>query len=388
MERPVYQLYSSIDCYGWAAYLLNRFLSENKGKEVVVEVNSPGGSVDQAIVMQKMLQAHGNVTVRFVGMCASAVTWMAFGAKSIEIYDDSFWMCHRSSITVDIYRSMKVEDIEKTILQLQSQKKTTQAVDLMIIQKYHQRSQSKDKSIEQVISLMNEERFLSAAEAQEWGFVDRVVPSTKQSHVNAVSMIVQNCAQQNIPLPRTIDLDSLKRDLEAEKDDGLLAKFLRSLTAAFRTKQDNQAFQDDSEENSSCTNVQEDEDTNPKPQKEMNKKFVFINALLAVAGFEVTDGKITLSEDQMQQLEDALAEAKQKKDIIDSAIAELDGVSENVKSMAGLKNKILAIKTVIDRMPIAAPAGASVPQKSEEEQKQENLDKNAVDPVNDYARNM
>ena len=384
MERPVYQLYSSIDSYGWAAYLLKRFLSENKGKEVVVEINSPGGSVDQAIVISKLLQDHGNVTVRFVGMCASAVTWMAFGAKGIEIYDDSFWMCHRSSITVDIYRSMKVEDIDQTIQQLKSQKKTAEAVDLMIIQKYHQRCASKDKSIEQVISLMNEERFMPAAEAMEWGFVDKVLPSTKQSHVNAVSMIVQNCAQQNIPLPHTIDLDALKRDLEAEKEDNLLAKFLRSLTGAFRTKNEKSETQGNPDVQDSTGS----EPITPKPQTEMNKKFVFINALLAVVGFEVTDGKVTLSEDQMQQLENALAEAKTVKDAQDAAVAELDSISDTVKSIDGVKNKVLAIKTILDRMPVAAPAGASVPQKTEAEVKQEQLDESAVDPVNAFARNM
>ena len=385
MEQPVYQLYSSIDPYGWAAYLLNRFLSDNKGKAVVVEINSPGGSVDQAIVMSKMLQSHGNVTVRFLGMCASAVTWMAFGAKSVEIYDDSFWMCHRSSITVDIYRSMNVEDIDKTIRQLQAQKKTAEAVDLMIIQKYHQRCQSKDKTVEQVIALMNEERFMTAAEAQEWGFVDRVVPSTRQSHVNAVSMIVQNCAVQNLPLPATVDLDALKRELESERDDGLLARFLRSVTAAFRRTPDTPA--DNSADGAPAS---EATITNPKPQTQMNAKFILINALLAVAGFEVTDGKITLTEDQMQQLEDALSQAKQQKDAYDAATQLLDDISDNVKSMDGLKNKVLAIKTLLDRMPVQAPAGAGTvpPQKTAEEVKQEKLDEAAVDPINNVARNL
>lgn len=385
MEKPTFKFYYSIDAYGWATYLLQRFLTENKGKEVVIEVNSPGGSVDQAIVIQKLLQGHGNVTVRFVGMCASAVTWMAFGAKCIEIYDDSFWMCHRSSITVDIYRSMKVDDIDRMILQLQSQKKTAEAVDLMIIQKYYQRSQAKNKTIEQVISLMNEERFMSAAEALEWGFVDTVIPATKQSHVNAVSMIVQNCAQQGLPLPQTIDLDALKRDLEAEHDDGLLAKFLRSLTAAFRPKASNQE-----EVNTEDATASEDTIINPNPTNEMNIKFVLINALLAVAGFEVSDGKVTLTEDQMQKLEDALADAKIVKDAHDAAVQTLDGISENVKSIEGLNNKVLAVKAVLDRTPAFAPAGAGVtaPQKSEQEKKQEAIDNSAKDPVNGYARTL
>lgn len=384
MEKPIHQLYSSIDSYGWAAYLLNRFLSDNKGKEVVVEVNSPGGSVDQAIVMSRMLEKHGNVTVRFLGMCASAVTWMAFGAKNVEIYDDSFWMCHRSSITVDIYRSMNVEDIDKTIRQLQAQKKTAEAVDLMIIQKYHLRCQSKNKSVEQVIALMNEERFMTAAEAFEWGFVDRIVPSTKQSHVNAVTMIVQNCSAQNLPLPPTIDLDALKLDLDAEKEDGLLAKFLKSVTGAFRRPTENNTQED------SGTQEPEDSNTNSKPLTQMNKTFILVNALLAVAGFEVTDGKITLSEDQMQCLENALAAAKAEKEAFDAAQQVLDGISENVKSMDGLKNKALAIKTILDRMPLASPAGAGTvpPAKTAEEVKQEKLDEAAVDPINQVARTL
>lgn len=78
----------------------------------------------------------------------------------------------------------------------------------------------------------------------------------------------------------------------------------------------------------------------------MNKDFVNANALLQVEGFEVTDGKVTLTASQLAAIENALK---------DSANAEkaLDDVSPKVKEITGLQNKVKALTIMLDNAPVA-----------------------------------
>ena len=119
----------------------------------------------------------------------------------------------------------------------------------------------------------------------------------------------------------------------------------------------------------------------------MNKKFVFVSLLLAVAGFEVADGKVTLTEEQMQKIEDALASADNQKKESDKAVASLDAISDNVKSIDGLANKVLALKTLLDRVPGVAPAAPQTTTTAEDKL-QKSLDEVAKDPINQEARSF
>ena len=93
MSFEVIEINGSIDHYGWQTSTLRYMLNKSKDKKVVCKINSPGGSVDQAIAISKLFEEHGNVTVEFIGFCASCVTFMAFGAKEIVASDDTFWLC-------------------------------------------------------------------------------------------------------------------------------------------------------------------------------------------------------------------------------------------------------------------------------------------------------
>ena len=120
----------------------------------------------------------------------------------------------------------------------------------------------------------------------------------------------------------------------------------------------------------------------------MEKKFVLVNALLAVAALEVSDGKVTLTVDQMQAIEDALAQKKAVEDGVKDATDALDAISDNVKAIDGLKNKVMAVKTVLDRTPLVAPTAQTPLPKTEDQKKAEELAASAVDEVNQEAKNL
>ena len=61
----------------------------------------------------------------------------------------------------------------------------------------------------------------------------------------------------------------------------------------------------------------------------MKNDFVSVNALLQVEGFEVTDGKVTMTIDQLAVIENALKASGE-------AVKVLDEVSPKVKAITGL----------------------------------------------------
>ncbi|ANN78916.1 head maturation protease, ClpP-related [Bordetella flabilis] len=68
-------------------------------KPVTVNVNSPGGDMFEGVAIYNMLRAHkGEVTVRILGMAASAASIIAMAGDIIEIGRPSFFMIHNAWI--------------------------------------------------------------------------------------------------------------------------------------------------------------------------------------------------------------------------------------------------------------------------------------------------
>lgn len=66
---------------------------------VTVNINSPGGDMFEGIAIYNMLRAHkGQVTVRVLGMAASAASIIAMAGDVIEIGRPSFFMIHNAWI--------------------------------------------------------------------------------------------------------------------------------------------------------------------------------------------------------------------------------------------------------------------------------------------------
>lgn len=76
----------------------------------------------------------------------------------------------------------------------------------------------------------------------------------------------------------------------------------------------------------------------------MNKKFLNVNALLKVEGLEENEGKVVLTTQQLQAVEDNLAELQGKVENngnLEKTIADkLDAFSEEVKNTEGIQAKI------------------------------------------------
>ena len=65
--------------------------------DVVVNINSPGGDVFEGLAIYNLLRAHkGKVTVRVLGLAASAASFIAMAADEVQIARAGFFMIHNA----------------------------------------------------------------------------------------------------------------------------------------------------------------------------------------------------------------------------------------------------------------------------------------------------
>lgn len=391
MERKIIEINGILDDWGWLRSNVRYMLNKHKNSPVLCVVNSFGGSINEGLAISKLFEDHGDVVVRFVGCCASAATWMAFGAKEVEMAEDAFFLVHQCSNLVSIYKSMKIEDIEATIKKLENMKKSQEAFNLIIAKKYADRL-PEGKTLDDVFALMAEERWMTADETKEWGFVDKVIPGVNKMGKDTQNLVAMNCASLNLPVPHF-------KQVEQEDNQPIVQAIINGIKNVLMPKKKEDAVDVDNpalsvnnpalSENNPASSDEGQEGKSINNQSVMNKKFLNLIALLAIASDQQTEdtGSVTLTFDQLQTIENALATGKAQEQVVKDVEVILDGVSENVKKMEGVKNKALALVNLVENFPVQAPAGNIIP-KGESDAKKEALKASAKDPINEEAQNL
>lgn len=82
---------------GMTAKIVSAVLRRNRGKEVTVNINSPGGDFFEGLAIYNLLKEHdAPITVRVVGMAASAASVIAMAGTTIKIAEAGFFMIHNA----------------------------------------------------------------------------------------------------------------------------------------------------------------------------------------------------------------------------------------------------------------------------------------------------
>ena len=369
MNEVILDINGMIDHHGWQRSYIRYFLDRNKGKAVRCRINSPGGSVDQALAISKLFETHGNVTVEFVGFCASAATFMAFGAKSIEMNADSLWLCHKCTVPVSLYGNLNEEQLDATIKELERIKKNEEVINLVIAKKYLSKCSAKGKTLQDVFDLLKQEKWMDAETVLEWGFIDKIVKGEDTITEDYRNMLVENCVSMNLPSPlkdsKPVIVDNKEELADMTQGNDLVARFVSAVKAIFTPM------------------PKSTEDNNPINNSTiMNKTFVMVNALLGVEGLAENNGKVELTIDQLQKICNALKEADDNKQSVTKATEALDAISPNIKGITGLENKIQAVAVVLNMVPKGVPAGNALPK----DDKAEDFSETAKDPVNEFVK--
>lgn len=368
MNETVITLFGSIDRYWYNKNYLKYFLDKAKDQPVRLKVSSPGGDVAEAVAMSSLMAEHGNVTVEFISFNASAATILAFGAKSIEMHEDGMWLAHKCSLGIDIWGHLNADQIEDVIKELQNKKKSAEAIDLMIAQKYINRS---GKTLKEIITLMEEERWMPATEAKEWGFIDKVIPGTHKKP--QVTNEITDCfTALGLPLPVIAS-----EEKPESGDKNLVSQIINGIKGVLST--------------GNKTDI-----SNSNTVISMRKEFTFVNQILNCEGVEEKDGKILLTVESLKAINDAIKtanDAKTKaehdfetantaKETAENSLAavvnDLDSLSDSVKNAADNKAKVQVIRNIVGKIP---GTGTASHQEANEDNKFADI---ATDPINSF----
>lgn len=132
-------------------------------KEVIVNINSPGGDFFEGVAIYNMLRAHpAKVTVRVVGLAASAASVIAMAGDEIQIGQAGFLMIH-NAWTVGVGNRHDMAELVQTL----------ETFDSSMAEVYSARTGVKQKAC---AKLMDAETWLSGSKAVEDGFADGFLP--------------------------------------------------------------------------------------------------------------------------------------------------------------------------------------------------------------------
>ena len=160
-------IYDEIGAYGVTA---KGFLAElgalPDDAPIDLRLNSPGGSVFDAVAIYNALSRHtGSITVWIDGIAASAASYIAMAGDEIVMPENAFLMIHDPSGLV--------------MGTAQDMRSTAQALDKVkgsLIQGYAAKSSKTDDDI---AALMAAETWLDAKDALDFGFIDRIAEPVK-----------------------------------------------------------------------------------------------------------------------------------------------------------------------------------------------------------------
>lgn len=355
---------------GWniSKQLVRSFLSTAANDEVEVQLSSLGGEVSHAIDIYNQFQAHGNITVIMSSFNASSSTLLALGAKKTVIHSNSFYLIHKPMLNISAWANMNEDEITALITDLEKDKKFLEKLSAELTKMYMIKT---GKSSKEVLSLMTENKWITATEAKAFGFVDEILTPAEAVNLlddRAVAMLTDNDlpipvmqAIPPVPVPEPTEPVTQVEPVTNITDaavDSFWTRIVDRVTALIH----------------------------PQNHKKADMKiFALINALLMVSTLESADDKgVYLNEAQLQAIEDRLAKADQEanarqtaENALTAANTALNAIDPTVTAAATIAEKVTAIAAVIASKPGVQPAAP----KAEQDPKLDKADWDTIDSL-------
>ena len=165
-EETTLNIYSEIgdtwDGTGMTPKIVSSVLRQAGGKDLTVNINSPGGSFFDGLAIYTLLKDYsGKVNVRVIGMAASAASVIALAGTNIEMAPGSFMMIH-NAWTIAMGNRHDMTDAAGMLGQF----------DQSMIELYANHT---GLSTKEIASMMDAETWISAADAIDKGFADSLM---------------------------------------------------------------------------------------------------------------------------------------------------------------------------------------------------------------------
>lgn len=284
---------------------IKNLLKDESGKPVLCRVNSLGGSLDDGIDIAAQFESHGDVICELFSLNASAATVLTTGAKNVRAHINSSYLIHKVLTWVDTWGYMNEDDIDQAIEELKKQKDNAATLTLTIAKMYARKS---GKPIADILNLMKQEKWLTAEEAKEWGFVDEVFSDSTVKPANLEDPELTqmlNAAGLPIPTPRAKETPVNEVPDEEQKSKSLVDSIVNGIKDIFQPLN--------------------------KTTTEVKKEFTHVNSALNLEGIEFKNGKVELTEDQVKALNEAINKARADKETAEGALAGKDTEISNLK---------------------------------------------------------
>lgn len=313
---------------GTTANMVKNFLNDHKDQEVTIAVSSLGGYIDDGLTIMEYIKDHGKCNMVIIGMTASAATILCMKAKSVKIARGSMMLIHNSSATYEMWTSANKEQLDNIIKQFQHEREQLDTIDKCLADIYAQKN---GKTLEENLSMMSQEKWLSAQDAKDFGLVDSVLDDDDEA---VKAKAVKNAyagiagASEHYGLPQFAKEEKPSRSIFRRMKEAL--------------KNMSGIMNDAEHEDNSLTN----------PIVAMKKIVLnLICAILDIKDIAVSEkGEATLTEDQLNMLENEL---KAKDDLIANLKAEKK-TAEDAKATA--EQNLADLQTQFDNF--KAEAGA------------------------------
>lgn len=143
------------------ASYVDYILSKHAGKPVAVLIDSLGGSLATALSIASAFRNHGDVSVHFVGMNASAATIASLGAKHISIDANAMYLVHKTSMEFFEWASLNADQFAERIAQMEQTRTDLEKMDGNIASMYAAKC---SKSQADLLALMKVGGWLTAQE--------------------------------------------------------------------------------------------------------------------------------------------------------------------------------------------------------------------------------
>ena len=316
-----YDLYLTGEVGGWGitADFVKYILDKKKDQPVDVAICSLGGYVNTGLQIYELFRNHGQVTCYFLGMSASAATFMAMGAKKVVMSKNALILIHNAMGHVFEWGNMNKEQLDEIVKRLQFQRSQLNTIDDVLAEIYAEKS---GKSVDDVKEKMKVAAWIKASDAKNFGLVDEIADA-EQMPTN-VRNIYTNSLIKDMGLPA---LPKGFNTLTGEENPtaGVLQRVVEMLKGLMP------------------------EPATDKTQNEMKiTVFAALAALLAVKdGFEADEmGNVSLTQNQLKAIDDELKKMtdactqasdtlKTQKSKIDQLEKEKNDLAEQVKNLKG-----------------------------------------------------
>ena len=170
------ELTGEVGSDSFSAAKVRRVLKGASDRHVDIMIDSCGGYLSEGLSISGAFRDHGDVTAHLRGLVASAATVASLGAARVSMAPDALFLVHKVSLTFLDWAQRNADQLEAFISELQSTKENLDAMDKAIAVSYARRCR---KPVADLLDLMKNERWLSASEALDWGFVDEIQNDSK-----------------------------------------------------------------------------------------------------------------------------------------------------------------------------------------------------------------